>query len=112
MQMEVAVAVSRPRKACGPVRSGGGVPILKTKAVTAGVLASLGDVIAQRVEGSAAITLGRTLTMMGVNVFYIVPILSFFYAANEEGDPGLKLRGTWGTTAVRARLIPASTPRS
>ena len=78
---------------------------LRTKAVTAGVLALVGDLIAQKVEGSATIMLSRSLTYVGVNVFYIVPVLSFFYAANEQLIKRLAMqRGNWRTTAVQLAM--------
>jgi hypothetical protein len=50
---------------------------------TAAVLASAGDVIAQRLEGLSGVAFGRMLTLVAVNVAYITPILTVFYALNE-----------------------------
>ena len=57
---------------------------MTTKMATAFVLACAGDAIAQRIEGVSALSLRRMLVLGGVNVVYIVPILTFFYAVNEK----------------------------
>lgn len=57
---------------------------MQTKMVTAAVLAGLGDVIAQRIEGSAGFAVRRFISLIAVNVLYIVPLLNCFYEANEK----------------------------
>ena len=56
---------------------------MPTKMVTAAVLSGTGDVIAQCIEGTGSFALRRFLTLIAVNVLYIVPILTAFYAVNE-----------------------------
>ena len=56
---------------------------MRTKMATAAVLASAGDMIAQRLEGLAVLSVGRVLTLVAVNVCYITPILTAFYSLNE-----------------------------
>merc|ERR1740139_2023879 len=72
-----------------------------TKMTTAAVLAGTGDVIAQRIEASGTFAVRRLLTLVAVNVLYIVPILTVFYAANEWLAAQLKLEAGWGRTGVQ-----------
>lgn len=76
---------------------------MPTKLVTAAVLSGTGDIIAQAMEASAPFAVKRLLTLVAVNVFYIVPILSAFYAANEALARYLKLEqaAQWKRTAVQ-----------
>ena len=74
---------------------------MTTKMATAFVLACAGDAIAQRIEGIAALSLRRMLVLGGVNVVYIVPILTFFYAVNEKLAARLKLEPGTKRTLVQ-----------
>jgi peroxisomal membrane protein 2 len=76
---------------------------MPTKLVTAAVLSGTGDLIAQAMVTSAPFAMKRLLTLVAVNVFYIVPILSAFYAANEALARYLKLEqaAQWKRTAVQ-----------
>ena len=74
---------------------------MTTKMATAFVLACAGDAIAQRIEGTAALSLRRMLVLGGVNVVYIVPILTFFYAVNEKLAARLKLEPGTKRTLVQ-----------
>ena len=74
---------------------------MTTKMATAFVLACAGDAIAQRIEGTAALSLRRMLVLGGVNVVYIVPILTFFYAVNERLAARLKLEPGTKKTLVQ-----------
>ena len=65
--------------------------LMPTKLVTAAVLSGTGDVIAQLSGASAPFAIKRLLTLVAVNIFYIVPILSAFYALNEVLARYLKL---------------------
>ena len=60
---------------------------MRTQMATAALLAGVGDVIAQRLEGAttmAAFAWRRFAALVFVNVFYIVPLLSVLYAANDK----------------------------
>ena len=72
-----------------------------TKMATSAVLSGTGDVIAQAIEGSSGFALRRFLTLISVNVLYIVPILTAFYAANEALSNRLKLAAGWKRTGVQ-----------
>jgi len=75
---------------------------MTTKMVTAFVLAIIGDIIAQVVEGAKVIVAGRCFSLGVINVVYLVPVLSFFYAMNERLINALGMeRGTWQTTGVQ-----------
>ena len=74
---------------------------MTTKMATAFVLACAGDAIAQRIEGTAALSLRRMLVLGGVNVIYIVPILTFFYAVNEKLAARLQLQPGTKRTLVQ-----------
>ena len=70
------------------------------------MLACAGDAIAQRIEASPRSSLRRMLVLGGVNVVYIVPILTFFYAVNErlaarlQLEPGTKRTScSWHSTS-------------
>jgi len=68
---------------------------------TAAALSGTGDVIAQAIEASGPFALRRFLTLVAVNVLYIVPILTLFYAANEWLAAQLKLEPGWQKTSVQ-----------
>ena len=74
---------------------------MTTKMATAFVLACAGDAIAQRIEGVSALSLRRMLVLGGVNVVYIVPILTFFYAVNEKLAARLQLEPGTKKTLVQ-----------
>ena len=74
---------------------------MPTKLATAAVLSGTGDVIAQAMEASVPFALKRLLTLVAVNLFYIVPILTGFYALNEMLARRLKLEQGWKRTAVQ-----------
>merc|ERR1719424_2728647 len=77
---------------------------MPTKMATAAVLSGAGDVIAQCIERSGiapAARLRRLLTLVVVNVLYIVPILTIFYAANERLTDKLELRKGWPRTGFQ-----------
>ena len=74
---------------------------MPTKMATAALLSGTGDIIAQCIEGAGPIAIRRLLTLVAVNVFYIVPILTAFYAANEQLAERLKLRAGWPRTSVQ-----------
>ena len=57
---------------------------MQTKMATAAFLAGVGDLIAQRIEGSGPFAIRRFLSLVAVNVLYIVPLLNLFYEANEK----------------------------
>lgn len=54
------------------------------KTITSATLGGIGDLIAQVIEGVPALAFRRTIVLMLVNVVYIVPILTAFYAVNER----------------------------
>lgn len=73
----------------------------RTRMTTACFLASMGDVIAQIIEGTKEIVLARVLALVFVSVLYIVPMRSIFYDWNEQLVTRLGLkRGNWNTTGV------------
>ncbi|KAL1500095.1 hypothetical protein AB1Y20_012769 [Prymnesium parvum] len=75
---------------------------MRVRMATAAVLGSLSDAIAQGLEGGQ-FALARHLALILVNVVYITPLLSLFYAANEwlVGEKlGLPASG-WRGTGVR-----------
>ena len=72
-----------------------------TKMATAAFLSGTGDVIAQALEASGAFSIRRFLTLISVNVVYIVPILTFFYAINEWLANTLKLEAGGLRTGVQ-----------
>jgi len=76
---------------------------MPTKMATAAVLASAGDLIAQRLEKLSAFALGRLLALVAVNVLYITPLLSLLYFVNEwlVGGKLRKPAGTWVGTGLR-----------
>ena len=74
---------------------------MPTKMATAAVLSGTGDVIAQAMDIATPFALKRLLTLISVNIFYLVPILTAFYAANEALARALKLQQGWKKTAVQ-----------
>ena len=74
---------------------------MPTKMATAAVLSGTGDIIAQAIDTTAPFALKRLLTLVAVNVCYIVPILTAFYAANEALARALKLEPGWKRTAFQ-----------
>ena len=80
---------------------------MRTKMVTAAVLSATGDTIAQRfLAGSVvpAFSVRRLLTIVAVNVGYIVPVLTAFYAANERLAKRLGLeRAGWKKTGQKKK---------
>ena len=75
---------------------------MPTKMVTAAVLSGTGDIVAQAIDGATgAFALRRCLTLVSVNVLYVVPILTWFYALNERLAKKLKLRDGWRKTAIQ-----------
>ena len=79
-----------------------GSPML-TKMATAAVLGGVGDLIAQALEGGAAIALPRFFALAIVNIVYITPLLTIFYAANERlvGDVLRLTAESWRGACVR-----------
>ena len=77
---------------------------MRTQMATAAVLAGVGDVIAQYLEGASAFAPRRFVALVAVNVLYIVPLLSFFYGANEKlvGRPMARRGELARTTAMLA----------
>jgi len=73
-----------------------------TKMTTSAVLASVGDVIAQCLEGASSLAIKRLLSLAIVNVLYIVPLLSVLYAFNEKVCTKFvgSERGTWKSTGT------------
>lgn len=73
-----------------------------TKMATSAILASTGDIIAQYLEGASVLAIKRLLSLVIVNVFYIVPMLSILYGVNERVCTKLvgTERGTWKSTGV------------
>lgn len=55
-----------------------------TKMATAAFLSGTGDIIAQVLEGGSSFGIKRFLSLITVNVLYIVPMLNFFYGVNER----------------------------
>lgn len=74
---------------------------MRTKMATAALLSGTGDVIAQCIEKSGPFSVRRFLTLVTVNVLYIVPILTLFYAANEWLAERLELKAGWPRTGVQ-----------
>lgn len=75
---------------------------MPTKLVTAALLSGTGDVVAQAIDGgTGAFALRRCLTLVSVNVLYVVPVLTIFYAMNERLAKTLKLRDGWRKTAIQ-----------
>ena len=74
---------------------------MPTKMATAAVLSGMGDVIAQSIDASTPFAIKRLLTLVSVNVFYIVPILTVFYAANEALASALRLEKGWKRTTIQ-----------
>lgn len=78
---------------------------MATKAATAAVLSGLSDVIAQLIEGTAIPSLapGRCVALILVNIFYITPLLSAMYDANEwlAADVLQLPADTWRGSVVR-----------
>ena len=74
---------------------------MATKMATSAVLAGAGDVIAQSIEASGSFFLRRFLTLIAVNVLYIVPILTAFYALNEGVISKLKTPAGWKRTGIQ-----------
>tara|TARA_B110001452_G_scaffold142830_1_gene118809 strand:- start:559 stop:1254 length:696 start_codon:yes stop_codon:yes gene_type:complete len=74
---------------------------MPTKMITAAVLSGTGDVIAQGIEGVSSFALRRFLTLVAVNVLYIVPILTGFYAVNEWLVTKLEMKDGWKKTGVQ-----------
>jgi hypothetical protein len=70
---------------------------LATKMATGAVLAAVGDLIAQQLEGATSLAFGRLLNLVAVNVLYITPFLCLTYALNEW-LVGTKLNVAAGTT--------------
>lgn len=69
---------------------------MRTKMITSAILSGTGDAIAQCIEGTGkGFALKRALTLMSVNVVYIVPVLTAFYALNEALARHLKMRDGW-----------------
>ena len=62
---------------------------MATKMTTAAVLAGVGDIIAQWLEHVTHFSPRRLTSLISVNVFYITPLLSVFYDANNRlvGEP-------------------------
>ena len=58
-----------------------------------------GDLIAQSIERAGPFAIKRFLTLVAVNVLYIVPVLTLFYAANERLTA--KLEAGWPKTLVQ-----------
>lgn len=73
---------------------------MKTKMLTSAFLAGTGDIIAQAIESAGPFALRRFFTLIAVQVLYIVPILTAFYAANERLTGRLKMKDGWGKTGV------------
>lgn len=74
---------------------------MPTKMATAAVLSAAGDSIAQNFLGSDPFSLRRLLTIVAVNVGYIVPVLTMFYDANERLAAKLRLRAGWAKTSAQ-----------
>ena len=74
---------------------------MSTKMATSAVLSGTGDCIAQLMEASGGFALRRFFTIISVNVLYIVPVLTAFYAANEALAKSLKLDKGWQRTGVQ-----------
>jgi len=74
---------------------------MPTKMVTAAVLSGTGDVVAQLMGASAPFALKRVSIIVIVNVLYVVPILTAFYAVNEALARSLKLTPGFKRTAVQ-----------
>ena len=74
---------------------------MPTKLATAAVLSGTGDLIAQVMEASGPLAFKRLAVLVAVNLFYIVPILSAFYAANEALARALRLKPGWKRTGVQ-----------
>ena len=78
---------------------------LRTKMATGAVLASIGDLIAQAMEGATSLALRRLVNLVLVNVLYVTPFLCATYALNEwlvGKKVGLSAASATGTGA---RLI-------
>jgi|OM-RGC.v1.021546378 hypothetical protein len=86
---------------------------MRTQMTTAAVLAGVGDVIAQRLEGASGFAWRRFASLVTVNVLYIVPLLSFFYAANERlvGQPAARHGELARTGACVRAVAPPKYPR-
>lgn len=74
---------------------------MPTKMATAAFLSGTGDVIAQGMGGASSFALRRFLTLVAVNVLYIVPILTGFYAVNEWIVNKLEMKDGWQKTGVQ-----------
>ena len=72
---------------------------MPTKMATAAVLSGTGDLIAQSIERAGPFAIKRFLTLVAVNVLYVVPVLTLFYAANERLTA--KLEAGWPKTLVQ-----------
>jgi hypothetical protein len=68
---------------------------------TAAVLSGTGDVIAQALDGTGGFSRRRFALLVSVNVLYIVPVLTWFYAANERLAGALGLRPGWARTGTQ-----------
>ena len=112
--LQPAAAAIRPRRSHVVLRGGGGVGGLwskylqaleekpmSTKMATSAVLAGTGDVIAQYIEGTGTFVLRRFLTLVSINVLYIVPILTVTYAFNEGIVNKFKMEPGWQKTGVQ-----------
>lgn len=74
---------------------------MMTKMATNAVLAGTGDIIAQAIEGNGAFVLSRFFTLISVNVLYVVPILTLWYALNEFLANQLELAAGWKRTGFQ-----------
>ena len=74
---------------------------MPTKMATAALLSGTGDIIAQGIEASGPFAVRRLLTLVSVNVLYIVPILTGFYAVNERLAKASKLPAGWKRTSLQ-----------
>ena len=72
----------------------------RTKMATAAILSGTGDCIAQSLT-PAPFVLKRLVVIMTVNVVYLVPVLTAFYAANERLADALRLPGGWRRTGAQ-----------
>jgi len=74
---------------------------MPTKMATSAVLSGTGDIIAQAMEASTPFSVRRLLVQISCNVFYIVPILTIFYALNEALTHRLKPPPGWRRTGLQ-----------